>query len=75
MNTFRTSAEITADHQLVLKLPAEMPLGTAEVVITVSTNGNSAHPGSLRGRFGAVRSGDPRGADNERIDADLGKLN
>lgn len=72
MNTFRTSAEITPDHQIVLALPPEMPLGTAEVAVTVAAaNGTSAPRGSICRRFGAVHGGDPRAADNDRIDADL----
>jgi hypothetical protein len=75
MNTFRTSAEITPDHRLVVALPPEMPTGTAEVVVTVSpkvtANGKSAAPGALRKQFGTVHGGDPNAADNDRIDADL----
>lgn len=75
MNTFRTSAEITSDHRLVVALPPEMPTGTAEIVVTVlpstNANGASAAPGTLRKQFGAVRGGDPNAADNDRIDADL----
>jgi len=72
MNTFRTSTEITPEHRLVLALPPEMPLGTAEVVVTVAPqNGNPAPGGNLRSHFGAIHGGDPRAADNERIDADL----
>ena len=48
MNTFRTSTEITPEHRLVLALPPEMPLGTAEVVVTVSPqNGSPAPAGNL----------------------------
>jgi hypothetical protein len=72
MNTFRTSTEITPEHRLVLALPPEMPLGTAEVVVTVAPqNGSPAAAGSLRSHFGAIHGGDPRTADNDRIDADL----
>ena len=72
MNTFRTSTEITPDHRLVLTLPPEMPLGTAEVVVTISPqNGSPASCGNLRSHFGAIHGGDPRAADNDRIDADL----
>jgi hypothetical protein len=71
MNTFRTPAEITPDHRLVVALPPEMPTGTAEVVVTVTTaNGKSAAPGTLRKQFGAVRGGDPNAADNDRVDAE-----
>ena len=77
MNTFRTSAEITPDHRLVVALPPEMPIGTAEVVITVAPaaavppNGTPAAQGSFRKQFGAIRGGDPNVADNDRIDTDL----
>ncbi len=36
MNTFRTTTEITPDHRLIVALPPEMPIGSAEVVVTVS---------------------------------------
>ena len=66
MNTFRTSTEITPEHRLVLALPPEMPLGTAEVVVTVAPqNGTPAPGGNVRSQFGAIA------ADNQRIDADL----
>jgi hypothetical protein len=77
MNTFRTSAEITPEHRLVVALPLEMPIGTAEVVTTVApgaaapANGAPAARGSFREQFGAVRGGDPNAADNDRIDAEL----
>jgi len=74
MITFRTFAEITADRQVVVSLPPETPIGRAELVVTVAPQENTpSPPGSLRRRFGAVRSGDPRSADNERIDADLAR--
>jgi hypothetical protein len=70
--TFRTSAEITADRQVVLSLPPDTPIGPAEFVVTVAPQDNSCSPrGGLRRRFGTVRGGDPRFADNNRIDADL----
>jgi hypothetical protein len=72
VNTYRTSTEITPDHRIVVALPPEMPLGTAEVIVTVSPkNGNSSQRGNLRRQFGAIHGGDPRAADNQRIDADL----
>jgi hypothetical protein len=72
MNTFRTSTEITADHRIVVALPPDMPLGTAEVVVTVAPqNGSPPACGNLRRHFGEIHAGDPRAADNDRIDADL----
>jgi len=72
MITFRTSTEVTADRQIVLVLPAETPLGKAELVVSISPTDVTASPrGSLRRQFGAIRGGDPRAADNQRIDADL----
>ena len=74
MITFRTSTEITADRRVVLTLPPETPEGKAELVVTVAPQGNSVSPrGSLRRRFGTVHGGDPRSADNDRIDADLSR--
>ena len=77
MNTFRTSAEILPDHRLVVALPPEMPIGTAEVVVTVTPgrptlpNGSPAPQSTFRSHFGSVRGGDSNAADNDRIDADL----
>jgi len=74
MITFRTSTEITADRRVVLTLPPETPEGKAELVVTVAPQGNSILPrGNLRRRFGTVQGGDPRSADNDRIDADLAR--
>lgn len=74
MNTFRTSTEITPDHRIVVALPPEMPLGTAEVIVTVAVqNGETAHRGNLRALFGSVHSGNEHAADNARIDADLNR--
>jgi hypothetical protein len=72
MITFRTSADITADRQIVVKLPPETPTGKAELVVTVNPQQQApSMRGVLRRRFGAVHSGNSRSADNEQIDADL----
>ena len=73
MITFRTSTEIREDRRVVLTLPPETPLGAAELLVTVAPQRQlgDSHRGGLRRQFGGVRSGDPRSADNERIDADL----
>jgi hypothetical protein len=72
MITIRTFTEITADRQVIISLPAETPIGKAELVITVSPPRPTPLPcGSLRQRFGTVHSGEARSADNERIDGDL----
>ncbi len=73
MFTIRTSTEITADRQIVLSLPPDTPLGKADLVVTVAPAGDPSSKGRLRQRFGNVHSGDPRLADNERIDADLAR--
>ena len=84
MITFRTSTEITADRRVVLVLPPETPLGKAELVVTVSPAEivlagvvpqvtTRSQLGTLRRHFGTIHGGDPRAADNERIDADLAR--
>jgi hypothetical protein len=74
MNTFRTSTEITPDHRIVVALPPEMPVGAAEVVVTVAVqNGAQHHPGNLRALFGSVHGGNEHAADNGSIDADLNR--
>ncbi|MGD9633714.1 MAG: hypothetical protein AB7G28_14905 [Pirellulales bacterium] len=74
MNTFRTSTEITLDDRIVVALPPEMPLGTAEVIVTVAVqNGEPPHRGNLRSLFGSVHGGDEHAANNGRIDADLNR--
>jgi len=74
MITFRTTADVAADRQVVVKLPPETPIGRAELVVTVSPKEDtSSSRGSLRRRFGTVHSGDARSADNDRIDADLAR--
>ncbi len=37
MITFRVSADIKADRQIVLTLPPEVPTGKAELVVTVAS--------------------------------------
>jgi hypothetical protein len=72
MITFRTSAEVTPERSIVLALPPETPLGKAELTVTISPReAVDSRSGNLRRHFGAIRSGDPRAADNDRIDADL----
>lgn len=74
MISIRTIADITPDRQVVVTLPPETPLEKAEVVVTISPQPtDTARKGSLRRWFGAVRSGDSRSADNERIDTDLSR--
>jgi hypothetical protein len=74
MITIRTIADITADRQVVVSLPPETPVGRAELVVTVAPQVESGlGGGALRRRFGSVRSGNGNSADNERIDADVGR--
>jgi hypothetical protein len=74
MITFRTEADIPADRRVTVCLPPDTPLGSAELVVTVSPKQNGASPaGSLRNRFGSVHSGDATSADNGRIDDDLAR--
>ncbi|MCI0462858.1 MAG: hypothetical protein L0Z62_38415 [Gemmataceae bacterium] len=48
MITFRISADIKADRQIVLRLPPEVPTGQAELVITVApqTSAEPKRPGT-----------------------------
>jgi len=80
MQTFRTSTDVAADRRVVINLPPDTPLGKTELVVMVvpqekseqeKTTNQSA--GSVRQFMGAVNSGDPHSADNERIDADLAR--
>lgn len=74
MITIRTIADITADHQVTVILPADVPTGRAELVVTVMPQENGGKvASSARRHFGSVHSGDPRSADNDRIDADLAR--
>lgn len=74
MITFRTTADVTADRQVVVTLPPETPIGRSELVVTVALQQSTAAArGSLRRRFGKIHSGDRQSADNERIDADLAR--
>jgi hypothetical protein len=73
--TFRTLTEIPEDRRVVLTLPPETPIGEAELLVTVAPQRRPADPrrGGLRRQLGGARTGDPRSADNERIDADLSR--
>ena len=48
MITFRISADIKADRQIVLTLPPEVPTGQAELVVTVApqNSAESKRPGT-----------------------------
>ena len=73
MITFRTTADVSEQRQIVLQLPPETPTGKAELRVTVVSveSGTARH--SLRNFAGAIRGGDARSADNDRIDADLAR--
>jgi hypothetical protein len=74
MITYRTSMEISDDRRVVLILPPETPVGKADLVVTVAPKEEPVSSrGNLRRYFGAVRSGDSRSADNDRIDGDLAR--
>lgn len=74
MITFRTSTDVPEDRRVVLSLPPETPLGKAELVVTVASQQEAAtQRGNLRRLFGTVHGGDPRSADNVRIEADLAR--
>ena len=69
MSTVRFTAEVLPDGTIRPPDGIHLPPGKAEV--TVDTAESPAAPGSLRKFAGAMRSGDARSADNDRIDADL----
>jgi hypothetical protein len=72
MVTIRTFADIPDDRQIVVSLPTDIPVGRAELVVTIVPEENGTSPtADIRRRFGSVHSGDSRSADNEQIDADL----
>ena len=74
MITFRTSADVPEDRQVVVNLPPETPVGRTELVVTIATPETTPSPqGNLRRRFGSIHSGDVRSAENEQIDADLAR--
>ncbi len=74
MITFRTHADVPGDRRVVVTLPPETPLGSAELIVTVAPQENGPRPrGNLKRHFGAVRGGDAQAADNGRIDADLAR--
>jgi len=73
MITFRTSADVSEQRQVVLQLPPETPTGKAELRVTVASVEPSGAQDSLRNYAGAIRSGDARSADNDRIDTDLAR--
>ena len=74
MITIRTFADVTADHQVIVKVPPEVPVGRAELVVTIAPQEEAAAKrGILRERFGTVHGGDANSSDNERIDSDLAR--
>ncbi len=74
MIEFRTTTVVPADRQVVIHLPPETPVGDAELVVRIAPRQEAAPVrGGLRLRFGSVRGGDRRAADNERIDVDLAR--
>lgn len=74
MITFHLSTEVTEDRRVILNLPPETPLGETELRVTIEPRqAGDKQGGGLRRHFGAVRSGDPRSGDNDRIDADLAR--
>lgn len=72
MISFRTSTDVDANRQVVVKLPPETPLGKADlVVMIVPHQSGNLQPGGLRRHFGALQSGDAHSADNDLIDRQL----
>lgn len=74
MITFRTHADVPDDRRVVLSLPPETPMGSAELLVIVSPQQNGVRAaGNVRQYFGSVQSGDARSGDNDRIDDDLAR--
>ena len=71
MSTVRFTAEVLPDG--TIRLPDGIHLAPGKAEVTVDTAEPSAAPSSLREFAGAIRSGDTRSADNDRIDADLAR--
>jgi hypothetical protein len=72
MISFRTSADVDANRQVVVNLPPETPIGKADLVVTVMPHQTTQeNRGLVRRYFGAFQSGNPRAGDNESIDVDL----
>jgi len=44
MITFRVSADVNSDRQVVLTLPAEVPTGKAELIVSVQPEGAETIP-------------------------------
>jgi hypothetical protein len=66
----------TINNGVIAVPPEHLPLlsggGATVIVVPDVPQGNAAsEAGGLRRHFGAVHGGDPRAADNDRIDADL----
>lgn len=73
MVVYRTSADIPEDRRLILNLPADIPTGEVEVVVTVAPKTcEESQPGSVRQLFGSLKSENPKSGDNDQIDQDLG---
>jgi hypothetical protein len=44
MITFRVSADVNSDRRVVLTLPAEVPTGKAELIVSIQPEGPKAAP-------------------------------
>ena len=74
MISFRTSADVDAGREVVVKLPPETPIGRADlVVMIVPHKASESRGGLLRRHFGTFQSGNTRSSDNEAIDRDLAR--
>ena len=71
MSTVRFTAEVLPDG--TIQPPDGIRLAPGKAEVTVDTAEATAAQKSLRDFAGAIRSGEPRSADNDQIDADLAR--
>jgi hypothetical protein len=66
MITFRISADVTPDRRVVLTLPPEVPLGQAELVVTVEDSARpNQHPQTNLADWVEIQLG-PNGSVDDR---------
>jgi hypothetical protein len=71
MSTVRFTAEVLPDG--TIRVPQEIHLAPGKARVTVDTAEVADTQQSVRDFAGAIRSGDTRAANNDRIDADLAR--
>ena len=71
MSTVRFTTEVLPDG--TIRVPQDIHLAPGKAEVTVDTTEVADMQQSVRDFAGAIRSGDTRAADNDRIDADLAR--